>query len=49
MEKEHDFSRCLVCGRKLKNTQYRRTGIGPKCKQKDSKKKTEAVTQLELF
>ncbi|MDU5945480.1 DUF6011 domain-containing protein [Paenibacillus macerans] len=49
MEKEHDYSRCQICGRKLKNPQYRRSGIGPKCKQKQSKEPDEKVVQLKLF
>lgn len=49
MEKEPEYSHCLICGRKLKNPQYRRSGIGPKCKQKHSKEIIEKVVQLRLF
>ncbi|MDR0269612.1 DUF6011 domain-containing protein [Paenibacillus sp.] len=49
MEKEQEYSHCMICGRKLKNPQYRRSGIGPKCKQKQSKNKVGKEVQMKLF
>lgn len=49
MGEERKHSRCLVCGRKLKNPECIRIGMGRKCKQKQSERITKKVTQLELF
>lgn len=49
MEKENDYSHCIICGRKLKNPHYRRIGMGIKCKQKQSEKEVQKVVQIKLF
>jgi hypothetical protein len=43
-----EYNRCLACRRRLKNTKYRRTGIGPKYKEKYSRKQSEKVVQMEI-
>lgn len=48
MEKPKEHSRCLICRRKLKNPLYRRTGIGPRCKEKYGNKRSSIVIQIEM-
>ncbi|WP_411832058.1 DUF6011 domain-containing protein [Paenibacillus dokdonensis] len=49
MVKEQEYSHCVICGRKLKNPKYRRSGVGPKCKQKQSKTQNDKPVQMDLF